>query len=241
MSASSSPADMEAVLNGPALPPPIGVTPDFDNPPKSNGSGYGVLTAMMAVGALALLLRLFAKAFRVKKLRLEDAILLEWLRIFNPTRSRNGFFWSSQIVLWTNILFYSASAIAINLACIPRQMIWDKTMVGGHCINENNLYLAGTIVNLVSDVTILILPQKIIWGLNLSLKRKIGLSFVFAIGLIEAIATSNESLHREVGVGNEAGIMRTTEFAAWESYVPDPERPTIDTPKADNEIYASYY
>jgi hypothetical protein len=124
---------------------------------------------------------------------LKTAILLEWLRIFNPTGKRNTFFWACHIILWINILFYSASFFAINLACIPRQRIWDKTITEGHCFNENELYLAGTIVNLISDVAILLVPQKVIWSLKMSVKRKIGVSLIFATGLLYVSILSSDA------------------------------------------------
>ncbi|KAI1645182.1 uncharacterized protein F4817DRAFT_360253 [Daldinia loculata] len=238
----SSPEEIESLLNGPALPPPDGVEPNFEDPPNHNALGYGLLSAMLAVGTIAMFFRILARvlfvvylgcAYQVLKfpgfyvhqwdVRVRDmerilypfniasnsyngmigalkvAILLEWLRIFNPTGTRGTFFWACHIILWINLLFYAASFFAINLACIPRQKIWDKTISGGHCFNQNDLYLAGTIVNLISDVAILIIPQRVIWSLQMTFKRKIGISLIFAIGLLccgiaaARIATTLES------------------------------------------------
>jgi hypothetical protein len=124
---------------------------------------------------------------------LKVAILLEWMRIFNPTSTRNSFFWTCHTILWINVLFYSASFFAINLACFPREKIWDVTIIEGHCIDQNNLYLAGTIVNLISDVAILFIPQKVIWTLNMSLHKRIGVSLIFAIGLLCVSILSNDT------------------------------------------------
>lgn len=67
-----TPEQIEAILNGPALPPPDGVKPDFENPPNNNGLGYGLLTMMLAIGTIAILLRLLGKGFKTRKLRIED-------------------------------------------------------------------------------------------------------------------------------------------------------------------------
>ncbi|KAI1735303.1 hypothetical protein F4680DRAFT_435538 [Xylaria scruposa] len=116
---------------------------------------------------------------------LKVAILLEWLHLFNPTKERNSFFWTCHIIIWTNVLFYFASAVAINLQCIPRQRIWDPTITIGHCyVDANDLYLAGTIINLISDLAILVTPQRVIWRLNITRNRKLGISFIFAIGVL---------------------------------------------------------
>jgi hypothetical protein len=39
--------------------------------------------------------------------------------------------------------------------------------------------------NLVSDIFILILPQRIIWRLNMSREKKIGIALMFAVGLMQ--------------------------------------------------------
>ncbi|KAK8062512.1 hypothetical protein PG997_014609 [Apiospora hydei] len=168
--------EIEALLNGPALAPPPGVEPNFENPPNHNGTGYGLISAMLAIAAIAMACRIYTKIIHPKRIRIEDAV--------QPIKLSQPLLWTCHIVLWINILFYSASAFAINLACIPRQRIWDKTITEGHCFNENDLYLAGTIVNLVSDIAIFATPQQVIWSLHMSFQKKVRVSCVFAIGLL---------------------------------------------------------
>jgi hypothetical protein len=66
---------------------------------------------------------------------------------------------------------------------VPFERIWDKT-VPGVCYNGRPLNLAIGIFNFISDVLILFLPQKLIWSLNMSMKRKIGIAVTFATGLV---------------------------------------------------------
>ncbi|KAI1822462.1 hypothetical protein F4861DRAFT_550730 [Xylaria intraflava] len=65
-------ADKQAVLDGPALPPPPGVTPNFDNPP--NESNIGILTNVVCLVTTGIVfgLRAYAKIFCVKKVQIED-------------------------------------------------------------------------------------------------------------------------------------------------------------------------
>ncbi|KAH8157569.1 hypothetical protein CIB48_g10677 [Xylaria polymorpha] len=67
--------------------------------------------------------------------------------------------------------------------------IWDKT-VQGTCLNEGIIWAAYSCLNLASDVIILILPQKVIWGLKLSKPKKIGISIIFAFGLLACVAAT---------------------------------------------------
>lgn len=89
------------------------------------------------------------------------------------------------MVIVLNIMFYTAATIALNLACTPHQYYWDKLIPGGgHCVDIKRLKLATACINLVSDVTILILPQLIVWRLQMSTKRRLGVSIIFAAGLL---------------------------------------------------------
>lgn len=60
------------ILNGPALPPPPGVEPNFENPPHSNALGYGLLSVMLAMGMLAITFRIYARISQVRRLGIED-------------------------------------------------------------------------------------------------------------------------------------------------------------------------
>lgn len=117
---------------------------------------------------------------------LKAAILIEWIQIFVPRGTRNAFFWSSVAVLALNTLYYFGVRIAENFSCIPYERIWNKT-VPGACYDWRKVNLTTSIFNLLSDIMILLLPQGIIWRLHMSLKRKIGISFLFMIGLLYVV------------------------------------------------------
>lgn len=62
-----SSADIEALLARPAMEPPEGVTPDFTNPHNRNGLARFVFTFFMVVATLSLILRLYARMWKAKK------------------------------------------------------------------------------------------------------------------------------------------------------------------------------
>lgn len=113
----------------------------------------------------------------------KPAILVEWVRIFVPRGTRNFFYWACYAALLFNVLYYIAAIISVNLACTPYRAIWDIS-IKGRCINSKALITSATAINLVSDIIILLLPQKIIWGLHISTKKKFGISVAFAIGVL---------------------------------------------------------
>lgn len=69
------------LLNAPALAPPEGVTPNFDNPPNANGLAWFVTTFCMVVATLCLLLRIYVRLFLEKKFRAEECKLISTLHL----------------------------------------------------------------------------------------------------------------------------------------------------------------
>ncbi|KAI1380116.1 hypothetical protein F4677DRAFT_251415 [Hypoxylon crocopeplum] len=122
-------------------------------------------------------------------LTIKAAILLEWVRIFIPYGIRNRFFWLCYGVLGINTVFYIITLFVMNFACVPVEKNWNPLYVGGTCaINTQAVNIASAVLNLCSDIFILLLPQRIIWGLKMSKKTKTGVSIIFAIGIICIIA-----------------------------------------------------
>ncbi|KAK8016030.1 hypothetical protein PG991_008918 [Apiospora marii] len=247
------PAEREKLLQGPALAPPPGVEPNFDNPPNGNAvvisvcgtclvvgsffvfvrvSGMGrswkkifisdylmLVSYVLFVAYVAVLLRevhvgflvhqwdfrlrdlpeifyLFTLAtnfFTTTILLLKTAILLEWQRLFVPgpgSRRRNCFFWTSAVLLAVNFLFNAAAVLVVNLACTPHEKNWDM-LVPGRCFDGRALFVASAVVNFAIDLAILVLPQKVIWGLlQLSFRKRLGVSVVFVVGVIACIAAA---------------------------------------------------
>ncbi|KAI0862763.1 hypothetical protein F4860DRAFT_110832 [Xylaria cubensis] len=238
------PAQQQAILNGPALAPPAGVVPNFDNPPNGNVLCLIIMTIFLVIATLVFALAVYAKLFYIKKLHVEDflafaafalyvaveccvfsliaqfglfvhqwnvrvkdlagilylihvaselyavcivliksAILLEWVRIFVPRATRGAFFWICYIMLWTNVVFYTVIFICANLSCTPFARMWDKTVPGNCNANHNAYDVTTASYNFISDVLIFLLPQRMIWRLHLKTKKKIGIAFIFAIGI----------------------------------------------------------
>lgn len=122
-------------------------------------------------------------------LLIKVAILLEWVRIFSPTGHRRFVYWASHIMIWANVIFYVSIFVAINAACTPYALNWN-VLLSGSCARVNTHYtnLATSIFNLISDIMILLIPQRSIWNLRLTFKKKLGVSVVFAIGALACIS-----------------------------------------------------
>jgi hypothetical protein len=113
----------------------------------------------------------------------KSAILLEWVHVFVPTGTRNSFFWMCHGLIVANFIFYASFIIAVQLGCFPREKIWHR-WIPGTCLDRKRIDGPCAIFNLLFDLIILALPQKVIWNLNMSTRKKVGVSVIFSFGLL---------------------------------------------------------
>ena len=66
-------AQQDAILDGPALTPPLTVPgPQFDNPPNGNAVAYTAVTICLIASSLAILVRFFARCIQPWKIQIEE-------------------------------------------------------------------------------------------------------------------------------------------------------------------------
>ncbi|KAI1461803.1 hypothetical protein F4805DRAFT_245270 [Annulohypoxylon moriforme] len=111
------------------------------------------------------------------------AIILEWARLFIPRGRRGTFYWLSRLATLLNIIVYTAATLISALSCKPIDKFW-KDYLPGTCIDRLALATCLAAFNLAMDIFILVLPQQVIWSLQMEKTRKIGVSIVFSVGLL---------------------------------------------------------
>ena len=115
------------------------------------------------------------------------AILLQLLRVFVPLHKRSTMFWACHALIWLNFIYYTTYVFLAIFSCNPVKKGWSKQVypeIEGTCLDLRAAYIAGAAINTASDLSIVILPQPLIWNLQLSLNRKVGLCAIFLIGLL---------------------------------------------------------
>ncbi|KAI1126629.1 hypothetical protein F5Y10DRAFT_244481 [Nemania abortiva] len=117
---------------------------------------------------------------------IKAAILLEWTRIFVPAGTRNSFWWTCQVVMWVNILYYTIVVTISAISCFPHEKIWHPNLPG-RCFNTKAFFVSNAVLNLTSDIIILALPHRIIWTLQMSRQKKMGASVVFGVGIVASL------------------------------------------------------
>ena len=116
------------------------------------------------------------------------SILTQYLRIFVPTRHGNAYmFWYTTALIILNVLFCIIEFFLIIMNCSPQARLWNRKL-SGTCIGpgkSSSVFTAG--FNIISDVMILVLPLTRVWRLQMSTRRKLGLSLIFSTGLMYGI------------------------------------------------------
>ncbi|MCJ1262840.1 hypothetical protein MMC22_002710 [Lobaria immixta] len=242
-------AEIQKLLNGPALTPPPGVIPNFVNP-DNVFVGY-VVTVVLCVSTSTLVfwMRMYTKIYILQQTGWEDytallgwlmymgycvpctfviyngrgahqwnvqlrtligalyyinigsimyginitiikiSILLQYLKVFMPVRKTTVMILGSYMVIGITILFYFITTFFEIFACTPREKYWNRLIPYGHCFNINVITINTAIVNCISDFVILLLPQGVIWKLQMPLKRKFGISAIFLTGFFACVTS----------------------------------------------------
>ena len=80
-----------------------------------------------------------------------------------------------------NTGFYATFLIVPAAQCRPRSKIWNPEEPG-ECVDVFKLYIASSVFNLVSDFAMLSVPIYLVWRLQMSVRRKVGVSAIFCTG-----------------------------------------------------------
>lgn len=110
------------------------------------------------------------------------SILLMYGRIFSISAS---FRHSVAITAALVVGFWIGCTVADLLICIPLERAWLNNLYDPrYCFNFNIFWLTTGIVEVILDVIIIILPIRVLLGLQLSKGKKIAVLGVFLLGFL---------------------------------------------------------
>jgi hypothetical protein len=66
--------------------------------------------------------------------------------------------------------------------CTPFKKAWDVTIIEGSCIDRTPVFMATAVLNMITDVLLLILPIPMVVKLHMPRVQKMGLVCAFSIG-----------------------------------------------------------
>ena len=118
----------------------------------------------MALGKLSIL-ALLARVFTLHQ---------KWFKV-------GIYFWATSTVLW-----WTSGWFIIFLECRPLSTNWG---VPSQCRPAFRTSISAAVFNAISDLGVLILPQPLIWKLQLPVAKRFGLSLVFLMGSLYDVAS----------------------------------------------------
>ena len=96
-------------------------------------------------------------------------------------------------VCWVLIFCYVGyavgSMVADFCAAFPVETVWHPGRKTDRQIDGKDLFLANAGFNIATDAILLLLPLSIVWTLNKPRLYKVGLSFIFSLGVLTVVAS----------------------------------------------------
>lgn len=146
---------------------------------SQNGSGYDPATLPLPVLVAYLKGVYIVSVFPPAALTAAKfSILCLYNRAFS---SHKGFRLAVKIVGFLNALWFVAATVGLCLKCVPIEKSWNP-LLPGRCINFRVFLVAIESPNSFLDFVMVALPLGVLRELQLPLKHKITLGFIFALG-----------------------------------------------------------
>ncbi|EAW17342.1 uncharacterized protein NFIA_072560 [Aspergillus fischeri NRRL 181] len=106
------------------------------------------------------------------------ALLSIIIRIFAPYRSKIIFIY---VLLGCLCIYYIIAEIVKIRMCDPIPSYWEGT-AGRRCLDQSAALLADSVISVVSDLIILILPLPLTWSLQMSRNKKLRVIGILSAG-----------------------------------------------------------
>ena len=103
------------------------------------------------------------------------SILLQYIEVFVPAKTRPGVWWVSQVLIWVLFFFYCIKCFLQIFDCNPIAKQWDPLITEGKCLTSSSayLYISTSAANSASDLVIILIPQLVIWRLQVSFRKSL--------------------------------------------------------------------
>lgn len=112
------------------------------------------------------------------------SILLQYLRVFVPSRYSNRFmYYGTHFLIWLGSVFCVVGTFVGVFVCSPVRKAWNP-FVTGRCLDLKRNLLVVARSRTSFEFLILILPLRTIWNLQMGSRRKLAISAVFGGGLL---------------------------------------------------------
>ncbi|KAF1833323.1 hypothetical protein BDW02DRAFT_552717 [Decorospora gaudefroyi] len=87
------------------------------------------------------------------------------------------------------VSYSTAFVFPLAFACTPVKRNWDVTVTEGSYIDRTPLYMATAVLNMVTDILLLVLPMPMVFKLHMPRAQKAGLTCIFSVGSLTCITS----------------------------------------------------
>lgn len=94
--------------------------------------------------------------------------------------------YSIHVLNTVNLILMVSVFIASVFTCVPIHKYWHPA-TAGHCNNEALQYIITSSITVVTDVLVMIIPIKLVVGLQMNRKAKAGLISVLCAGIMYVV------------------------------------------------------
>ncbi|KAH8674248.1 hypothetical protein BX600DRAFT_509433 [Xylariales sp. PMI_506] len=122
------------------------------------------------------------------------AILMVYQRIFDSNHVSRWFRRTIKVLISLTFLIEGIYIFIIAFQCIPISAQWDSSVTNARCLNLDVAFTLAAVINIVSDLVLMILPIPELRKLQVSRKKKWGVALMFIIASFKPY--SNQISHR---------------------------------------------
>lgn len=108
------------------------------------------------------------------------SVLIFYQRLFGV---KDSYLWCLRATIVVVFLWMVSVVLETFLLCRPLAFNWD-TSIDGICGDRIAVYVIAGATNMVTDFMVLMLPIPMIWRLQISTAKRIGLMLTFSLGLL---------------------------------------------------------
>ena len=107
---------------------------------------------------------------------------LSFLCLYLNINPAQGFRTSVYLTMFVVVGSCVGIVISLLAACKPFAKNTDVTIQEGQCLNKTALYIATAVLNIITDLMVIVLPIPMVVGLQMGRSRKIMLILLFSVG-----------------------------------------------------------
>lgn len=121
--------------------------------------------------------------YNITLLFIKLSLVLQYFPIVQQIpRYRTVFFVvSAFVVAWATGMVFTEMLI-----CVPARGYWDKS-VPAKCLPDQTVHLVSSVGNIVTEITLLVLPLPVVWRLRLATRQKVVLTGIFCLGFVAVV------------------------------------------------------